>query len=209
MPAQSAGPTPLTLGVGEPFTVSLAVSFYFALLISLPLLLYELFAFIVPAFNPREKAVAIPIVIVAPLLFFAGAAFTYYVVLPPAIEFLQGYNASQFQALVQASPLYSFEVLVMAAIGFAFEIPLLLLGLQAAGVISAKTLTNHWRYSMVILAVVAAAMPGADPVTTALEAAPLFILFFVSIALLKVADRRAARRAARAEHEPPGVGDFS
>jgi sec-independent protein translocase protein TatC len=209
LPAQTPGIAPVTFGPGEPFTVSLTVSFYFALLISLPLLLYELFAFIVPAFNAREKAIAVPIVIVAPLLFFAGAVFTYFVVLPAAIKFLQGYNASQFQALVQAQPLYSFEVLTMASIGLAFEIPLLLLGLQAAGIIDANTLTKHWRYAIVILTIIAAAMPGADPVTSGLEATPLFILFLVSIVLLKVADRRTARRPATAEREPPSVGDFS
>ena len=173
LPAQTPGVTPLTIGVGEPFTVSLTVSFYFAILISLPVLLYELFAFIVPALDPREKRIAQPIMVAAPVLFFAGAVFTYFIVLPAAIKFLQGYNASQFQALVQAKPLYSFEVLTMGAIGLAFEMPLVLFGLRAAGFINGSTLTRHWRYATVIIAVIAAAMPGADPVTTALETAPL------------------------------------
>lgn len=212
LPASTPGVAPVTLGPGEPFTVSLTVSVYFAVLISLPLLLYQLFAYIIPAFNPRERSIAVPIMAVAPLLFFAGVVFTYFIVLPPAIKFLQGYNASQFQALVQARPLYSFEVLTMGALGLAFEIPLLLLGLQAAGYITAGTLTRHWRYAMVVLAVAAAALPGSDPVTTGLEAAPLFLLFLASILLLKVADRRAARRAAAAqatEAAPPDVAGFS
>jgi sec-independent protein translocase protein TatC len=196
LPAHTPGVTPLTIGVGEPFTVSLTVSFYFAILISLPVLLYELFAFIVPAMRPREKAIALPIMTVAPVLFFAGAVFTYFIVLPAAIKFLQGYNASQFQALVQAQPLYSFEVLTMAAIGLAFEMPLVLLGLRQAGIINGSTLTRHWRYATVIIAVIAAAMPGADPVTTGLETAPLVILFLASIILLRAADRRDAKRAA-------------
>jgi sec-independent protein translocase protein TatC len=127
-------------------------------------------------------------------------------VLPAAIKFLQGYNASQFQALVQASPLYSFEVLTMGAIGLAFEMPLVLLGLRAIGVIDGNTLTRHWRYAIVIIAVIAAAMPGADPVTTGLETAPLVILFLVSIVLLKAADRRAVRRAAAQALAPPATG---
>ncbi len=208
LPSTSAGPTPITTRPGEPFTVSLTVSFYFAILISLPLLLYQLFAFIVPALRPREKAVALPTMIVAPVLFFAGVLFTYILVLPPAIKFLQGYNASQFQALVQAQPLYSFEVLTMGSIGLAFEMPLVLLGLRAAGVIDGNTLTKHWRYAIVIIAVIGAAMPGADPVTTGLETAPLVVLFLASIVLLKAADRRAARRAAAEEPMLPGVGDL-
>jgi sec-independent protein translocase protein TatC len=130
------------------------------------------------------------------VLFAAGAAFTYIVVLPAAIKFLQGYNSTQFNSVVQAAPLYQFEVLTMAAIGLAFEMPLLLIALRAVGVIDGNTLTKHWRYATVIIAVIAAAMPGADPVTTGLETAPLVILFLASIVLLKIADRRAARREA-------------
>ncbi len=210
LPATTPGVAPLTIGVGEPFTVSLTVSFYFAVLISLPVLLYELFAFIVPALSPKEKRTALPIMVFAPVLFFAGAVFTYIVVLPAAIKFLQGYNADQFQALVQAKPLYSFEVLTMAAIGLAFEMPLVLMGLRAAGVIDGNTLTKHWRVATVVIAVIAAAMPGADPVTTALETAPLVILFLASIVLLKLADRRAARREAREDlTSPPEIGNLS
>jgi sec-independent protein translocase protein TatC len=208
LPAKSPGVVPVTLGPGEPFTVSLMVAFYFAVLISIPLLLYEVYAFVVPAFNPRERSVALPIMVVAPLLFLGGAVFTYFIVLPPAIRFLQGYNASQFQALVQAKPLYSFEVLTMGAVGLAFEMPLVLLGLRAAGVIDGKTLTKRWRYATVVIAVIAAAMPGSDPVTTGLEAAPLVVLLVVSMIVLRFADWRAARRAA-AEQQEPGVGDFS
>jgi sec-independent protein translocase protein TatC len=73
--------------------------------------------------------------------------------------------------------------------------PIGLLGLQRAGIINGSTLTRNWRYSVVIIAVVAAAMPGADPVTTALETAPLVVLFLASIVMLKIADRRDAKRA--------------
>lgn len=199
LPQKSPGVVPLTIGVGEPFTVTLTVCLYFALVLSLPVLLYQIFAFVLPALEPREKAAAVPIMIVAPFLFFAGVVFTYIVVLPAAIKFLQGYNASQFNALVQAKPLYTFEALTMGAIGLAFEMPIVLLGLHAAGLINGQTLTKHWRYAVVILAVIAAAMPGADPVTTAFETAPLVILFLSSIVLLKLADRRKAKRRASDE----------
>ena len=97
----------------------------------------------------------------------------------------------------------------MASIGAAFEMPLVLLGLRALGVINGSTLTRHWRYAVVILAIVGAAMPGADPVTTGLEMAPLLVLFLASIVLLKVADRRAARREAIEERDDPTVGNFT
>lgn len=196
LPQTSPGVVPVTTGVGEPFTATLTVCLYFALVLSLPVLLYEAFAFVLPALEPREKSAAVPIMIAAPVLFFAGVVFTYLIVLPAAIKFLQGYNASHFNALIQAKGLYSFEALTMGAIGLAFEMPIVLLGLHAAGLINGETLTKHWRYAVVILAVIAAAMPGADPVTTAFETAPLVVLFLASIVLLKLADRRKAKRHA-------------
>lgn len=205
LPSKTAGPVPVTLGPGEPFTTTVTVCFYFALLISLPLLLYELIAFILPALTAREKSVFLPIVWVAPVLFFAGVVFTDLIVLPAAIRFLQGYNAEQFQAFVQARPFYSFEVVTMGAIGLTFEMPLVLLGLRALGLIDGNTLTKHWRYCIVIIAIIAAAMPGADPVTTALETAPLIVLLLISMVLLKLADRRAARRTPQ-DLAPPHAG---
>ena len=188
---------PITIGVGEPFTTTLTVCFYFALLFTLPILLYEAYAFVIPALSPHEKRMALPIMFAAPVLFVVGVVFAYVIVLPAAIRFLQGYNSSYFNALVQAKPLYSFEVMTMGAIGLAFQMPLALLGLQRAGVINGTTLTRHWRYATVIIAVIAAAMPGADPVTTGLETLPLVILFLASIVMLKIADRRDAARAMR------------
>jgi sec-independent protein translocase protein TatC len=209
LPAKTAGVDPITIGVGEPFTTTIKVCFYFALILALPILLYEIFAFVLPALTDREKSVLRPILVAAPALFFAGVIFAYLVVLPAAIKFLQGYNSSHYQALVQASSAYSFEVLTMAAIGLAFEMPMVLLGLRAIGIINGSTLTTHWRYAAVIIAIVAAAMPGADPVTTGLETAPLVILFLVSIVLLKYLDRRAAKRADAEELDPPGLTDVS
>ena len=187
---------PVTLNVGEPFTTTLTVAAYFALLFTLPLLIYETYAFVIPALNRTERRVATPLMIAAPALFLTGVVFAYLIVLPPAVHFLQGYNHEQFQVLVQAKAYYSFQVVTMLAIGLAFQLPLALLGLHRLGVINGSTLTTHWRYATVGIAVIAAAMPGADPVTTGLETLPLVILFLASIVMLKIADRRDAARAA-------------
>jgi sec-independent protein translocase protein TatC len=196
LPQKNPRNVPVTLGPGEAFTTTLTVTFYAAILLTLPVLLYEIYAFCIPALSANERKVATPVVLAAPALFVAGVVFTYIIVMPAALRFLQGFNSSQFDNLVQAKPLYSFEVVTMGAIGLAFQLPLMLLGLRQLGVINGSTLTRHWRYATVILAVVAAAMPGADPVTTGLETAPLVILFLASIVLLKLADRRDAKRAA-------------
>jgi sec-independent protein translocase protein TatC len=187
---------PITTGVGEPFTISVAVAAYFALLFTLPVLLYEAYGFIIPALNPSEKRTAIPLMVVAPLMFLVGVAFTYWVILPPAVHFLQGYNSSQFNVLIQAKSWYTFEFMTMLGVGVAFQLPLALLGLHRLGAIDGRTLTKHWRYAAVIIAVIAAAMPGSDPVTTGLETLPLVVLYLVSILALRIADKRAAERAA-------------
>src|SRR5205807_9921519 len=144
---------------------------------------------------PEERRVALPLMAVAPALFITGVAFAFFVVLPPAVHFLQGYNSQNFDILVQAKTYYTFEILAMLGIGLAFQLPLGLLGLQRLGTINSRTLTRNWRYATVIIAVIAAAMPGADPVTTGLEMLPLVVLYLASIVMLKIADRRAAARA--------------
>jgi sec-independent protein translocase protein TatC len=196
LPAETAKRLPITIGVGEPFTTTLTVAAYFALLVALPLLLYQVYAFVIPALSSEEKRVALPAMLAAPALFLAGAVFAYVFVLPPAVHFLQGYNSDNFDILVQAKTYYKFEIFTMLGVGLAFQLPLALLALHRLGVINGRTLTRHWRYATVIMAVIAAAMPGADPVTTAFEMLPLVVLYLASIVMLKIADRRAAARAA-------------
>jgi sec-independent protein translocase protein TatC len=194
LPHGPSKPTPITIGVGEPFTTTLTISFYFAILVSLPLLLYEAYAFLLPALTRSERRVALPLMALAPLLFVAGVVFSYTIVLKPAVHFLQGYNSHNFDALVQARQLYDFEIMVMGLIGLAFQMPLVLLGLDYLGVLNARTLIKQWRYAVVLIAVIAAALPGPDPFTTALETVPLIVLYLLSIVLLMITDRRLAAR---------------
>jgi sec-independent protein translocase protein TatC len=208
-PAQAADQEkPIVFGVSESFTTTLLVAGYFALMITLPLLLYQLYAFVIPALSKDERRIAVPSMIAAPLLFVAGVAFTYFAILPPAVHFLQGYNSTKFQVVVQASSYYKFEVLLMLGIGLAFEVPLLLLALQKVGMITASTLTLNWRYATVLIAVIAAALPGVDPVTMLMETLPLVVLYVASIVLLKFVEHRTARRlAAEARRAPTVSGD--
>ena len=197
---------PITIGVGESFTTTLLVVGYFALLFALPVILYQIYAFVLPALNPSEKRLALPAMIAAPILFVAGASFTYFMVLPPAVHFLQGYNSQDFDILVQAKTYYKFEMLMMIGIGLTFQVPLALLALQRAGVITASTLTGNWRYAVVIIAVIAAALPGVDPVTMFFETLPLLVLYLASIVMLSLVERRSAKRL-RADIDAIGEED--
>jgi sec-independent protein translocase protein TatC len=186
---------PIVVGVGEGFTVTMLVSAYFAVLFTLPLLLYQTYAFVLPALSKHERRVATPTVVAAPVLFLVGAAFTYFAVLPPAVHFLQGYNNTEFQVLIGANSYYKFEILLMMGIGLAFQVPLLALGLQRVGAITASTLTLNWRYALVLIAVIVAALPGVDPVTMTMETLPLVALYLLSIVLLKWVEHRNYRSA--------------
>ncbi len=187
---------PLVIGVGEGFIVTtMLVAAYFAVLLTLPFLLWQVYAFVIPALSKEERRVATPTVWAAPLLFLTGAVFTYFAVLPPAVHFLQGYNSSEFQVIVGAQSYYKFEIMLMMGIGLAFQVPLLALGLQRVVAISASTLTLNWRYATVLIAVIVAALPGVDPVTMAMETLPLVVLYMLSIVLLKWVEVRDNRRA--------------
>lgn len=190
----SAQEKPLVLGVGESFTTTLMVAAYFALMITLPVLLYQLYAFVIPALSKTERQVALPSMIAAPFLFVAGCVFSYFAVVPPAVHFLQGYNASQFQVVVSAGSYYKFQIMLILGLGLVFEVPLALLALQKAGIITASTLTLNWRYAIVLIAVLVAALPGVDPVSMTMETLPLVALYLASILLLKLVERRDRRR---------------
>jgi sec-independent protein translocase protein TatC len=191
LPATPPKRAPVTLGVGEPFTTTLSTSFWFALIFSLPVILYQLYAFVLPAFSPRERAVALPLMAMIPVLFIGGVLFGYFLVLPPAIGFLQHFNDESFDVLVQARDYYKFEIFTMIAIGLIFQVPIGMVALNRAGILSAERLRRTWRYAVVIIAVVAALLPGVDPVTTLLEMVPLLALYLLSILLLTWLDRRS------------------
>jgi sec-independent protein translocase protein TatC len=198
LPQRTPPRLPITTGVGEPFTVTLTVAASFALLFSLPLLLYQGYAFVLPAFSPRERRVALPLMLMVPFLFLAGVAFGYELVLPPAISFLQNFNDTNFDVLIQAKDYYRFELVALLSTGLVFQLPVGLLALNAVGILSAARLRQSWRYAIVGIAVVAALLPGVDPVTTTILMVPLLLLYGLSILLLTFADRRRGKREALA-----------
>jgi sec-independent protein translocase protein TatC len=190
LPRTNPPRVPITTGVGEPFTVTLTVVAYFALLFALPVILYEIYAFVLPAFSPQERRVALPMMLAVPFLFAAGVVFGYELVLPPAISFLQNFNDRSFDVLIQARDYYRFAVLALLSTGLIFQLPVGLLALNSVGIVSARQLRQSWRYALVAIAIVAALLPGVDPVTTCIMMVPLLLLYGLSILLLEIADRR-------------------
>ncbi len=133
IPRHPPGDNPVTLGVGEPFTTTISVALYFALVISLPVILYELYGFILPALSPSERRVALPLLTAVPFLFATGVLFGYFVVLPAAVRFFVNFNSSEFNVLVQASQFYRFAATVLLAMGLVFQVPVAILAATRAG----------------------------------------------------------------------------
>jgi sec-independent protein translocase protein TatC len=193
LPPKPVGDNPVTLGVGEPFTTTITVSLLFALVISLPLILYELYGFIVPALSADEKRAARPLLTSVPFLFAAGVAFGYFVVLPAAVRFFVNFNAGEFNVLVQASQFYKFAATVLLAMGLVFQVPVVILGATRIGLVTVKQLRKSRRYAIVACAAVAAFLPG-DAITLVLETVPLYVLYEASILVASLVVRRAAAR---------------
>jgi sec-independent protein translocase protein TatC len=207
LPKKTPERKPVTIGVSEPFTASLTIVFAFSVLLALPVILYQLYAFVLPAFTPRERGVATPLMLMVPLLFVLGAVFAYFAVLPPAIKFLQNYNSSSFDILVQARDYYRFELLTMLSLGVLFQMPVGILALTKLGVITPRQLRKNRRYAIVAIAVIAMLLPGTDPVTMLIAMLPLLVLYEGSVLLASWVDRRAARARLIEEGEPePGAG---
>ena len=186
---------PVTLGIGEPFTTTVTVSLLFALILTLPVLLGQAYGFLIPAFGPDQRRLARVLFAAVPGLFLTGVVFGYYVVLPAALHFFQNFNSDQFNVLVQASQYYKFAATTMLALGLLFEVPVAILAVTSAGIVTTRQLRHGRRYAVGACAMVAALLPG-DLTTMLLETVPLYLLFELGVAIAGVVERRALRAAA-------------
>jgi sec-independent protein translocase protein TatC len=190
----------LTLSPGEPFITSMWVSLYAGFLFAMPVILWQLWGFLIPAFDPGHERMLRLFVLLATTLLVAGVAFGYFVALPSATSFLTNYDNSIYDIQIRAKDYLSFAVKVLIGMAIVFELPIFVIGLTRLGVISTHTLRTKRRIGYFIVACVAVALPGVDPITTTFEAIPLAILYELSIWLSVLLDRRAERgRAAAAD----------
>ncbi|MGH2888834.1 MAG: twin-arginine translocase subunit TatC [Solirubrobacteraceae bacterium] len=195
--APAHGDRPITLGIGEPFTTTVMVSVIFALILALPVLLAQAYAFLAPAADPQLRRNLRPLLPAVPGLFLLGVAFGYFVVLPAAVRFFVNFNSAQFNVLVQASQYYKFAATTLLAVGLLFELPVAILAATRTGLVSTRRLRHSRRYAVACCALIAALLPG-DAITLLLETVPFYLLFEASLLISALADRRAARAERRA-----------
>jgi sec-independent protein translocase protein TatC len=190
------GNKPVTLGIGEPFTATLMVTLIFALILSLPVLLLQAYGFLMPAVEPEQRRHMLPIVVAIPALFALGVTFGYLVVLPAALHFFQNFNSDQFNVLVQAGQYYKFAATTLLAMGLLFQVPVAILAVTRAGIVTPRQLRHNRRYAVLACGLVAAVLPG-DAITMLLETLPLYLLFELSVLIASISERRRDAKTAR------------
>jgi sec-independent protein translocase protein TatC len=190
----------VTLGVAEPFTVSLTVSLYAGVVLASPVILWQVWAFFAPAFEPTSERKMFGLVGLSAALGAGGVSFGYWIVLPRAMRWLTNYDSTFFLHLIQARAYYSFVATVLVGIVIVFQLPLVVLGLVGLGVLSSRALRKHRRVGYFVVAVVALALPGPDPMTTFLELLPMWALFEGSIWLAVLFERRQMRKQSSPGH---------
>jgi sec-independent protein translocase protein TatC len=194
-----AGTPLVTFGVTEPFITSLKVSFYAAIAIALPVLLWQVWAFLAPAVTEDTQRVLGAFVVLSTFLFVAGVVFCYVIVLPKALSFLVDYDSNLYDVQIRASYFLSFVALTLLAFGIAFQMPIFVLALVRIGALTSTRMRRNRRIGYVLMLAFAILLPTVDPVSLALEVAPLLALYELSIWLSVLMERRWERAAAEAE----------
>ena len=188
----------------DPFSVLITASFSIGVVIALPVILYQVWAFLAPALYKHEKRVVLPVIFGAILLFVSGVALSFYVVLPLAISWLMGIarNTDALEPMITYREYFSFAVNMSLAFGLCFELPIVILLLATLGIVTPEFLRRYRRHALVLCVVAGALLSPGDLVwTTMLLAAPLYLLYELSVVLTVIVYRRRRKRAAQAAAE--------
>jgi len=192
----------VTLSPTEPLFILLKISIVFGFILSLPVILFQLWRFVEPALYPNEKKLVLPLTLFSILLFLLGGAFSYFVALPMALRFLLGIGLSQLQAtpFLSVNLYISFLLKMIIGFGIAFELPVVIFLLQRAGIVSESQLKAFRKY-FIVLAFVAGALIAPDVTTQVIMAIPLIILYELSLLAGKLARRKQKETAIEVAQE--------
>jgi sec-independent protein translocase protein TatC len=174
---------PTTFSPIEPFATSIMVSLWAGLLLALPVVFWQIWSFLAPAFEEhRQRSMAL-LVAFATVLGLGGVAFGYWVILTPAIHFLTNYDSPHYEILIRARDYYRFVSFVLLGVALAFEVPVFVLALVRLRILSAARLRSTWRFGVFVMTVIGVLLPGVDPVSTILSVIPLVTLYVLSLGL--------------------------
>ena len=185
----------------DPIMTSISIAIYGGLLLTIPVASYQLYAFLIPAVGAEHHRSLRPLVAMVPVLFVAGAVFGWYLVVPPSLSFLLGFNSGSFTIALRAKDYIQFVGLTILAMGVVFELPAVMLVLARLRIVTSLMMRRHWRISIVALAVIAMLLPGVDPISYIVEFIPLLCLYAISYVVVRMVERSAAAATAA-----PGAG---
>lgn len=176
----------ITLAPTEPFFIVMKVCLATAVLLALPVWLYQVYAFVIPAVGNHSRRVMLAVVAGVSALFLGGVAFGYLVVMPVALNFFLSFGADQFTSQIRAGEYFAFTTTMLLAAGLVFEVPVAMLALARMGVVTAQMFRSQWRVAVVVIALVAALLPGGDPLSMMLLMAPMLVLYVFGVWLASV-----------------------
>jgi sec-independent protein translocase protein TatC len=181
----------------DPFQISLSVAVAIGVVLALPVILYQAWAFLAPALYQHERRLVLPVLFGALALFVAGVSLSFFVVLPLAVEWLMGFQTASLTPMITASEYFNFAVSMSLAFGLCFELPIVILALAALGLVTPEILNRYRRHALVICVIIGAFLTPGDLIwTTVAMAVPLYFLYEISVALTYVIYRRRRRREA-------------
>ena len=189
----------------EAFMVRLKLSFIIGALLAFPFALFKLWAFVSPGLFSREKRVIVPMIAPSAILFYTGALFAYWVMVPIVLGFLLRFGTTMLEPLISVSKYFEFVARLCFAFGVVFQLPLAIIFLTWIGLVSPKTLLRQWRGAVVIIFIAAAILTPPDPASQLMMAIPLVILFLCSVLLSLIFERKRLRREKEREDESDEV----
>jgi len=191
MPIESVVEKLVVIKPTEAFTIYLKVSFVAAVFLAAPYILLQVWLFIAPGLYRKEKGYVLPFLIASTGLFILGGMFAYYVVLPPALNFLLLEFGAKFEHMISAVEFFDFEMLIIIGMGVIFQMPVLVAFLSIFGLITPRFLWKNFRYAILIITIIAAVVsPTTDPFNLFLWSGPMVLLYTVSIGISWVFKRR-------------------
>ncbi|GHV03545.1 Sec-independent protein translocase protein TatC [Campylobacterota bacterium] len=172
--------------MGEQFFVAVIAAFFAALFVSLPVIFYQIWAFVAPGLYANEKRFAVPFVLATTIMFLIGAAFAYYIVFPYGFAYLVNFGASEATAMISMGEYLSFFLKLIFGFGVSFELPVFCFFLAKIGLIDDRSLISFFRYAVVLIFIFAAILTPPDVLTQFMMAVPLIVLYGLSILIVRM-----------------------
>ena len=184
--ALPAGTSMIAVEIQETFFTAMKVAFFAGFIISLPVIFWQLWLFLAPGLYDHEKKLVVPFVFFATLMFLLGASFAYYIVVPIGFDFLIAFGNSVVSVLPSIGKYVGFFTKLLIGFGIAFELPVITFFLAKIGLVNDQMLKDFFRYAVVLIFIISAILTPPDVISQVLMAAPLLILYGVSIYIAKV-----------------------